>query len=74
MWPKNVGSGLRAGREDSVGILATPDFCITMGKPSGEAAPKIYNINVGVVGHVDSGKTSLGTVPPLAVPSMLKQL
>lgn len=23
-------------------------------------APRVYNVNVGVLGHVDSGKTSLG--------------
>ena len=22
--------------------------------------PRVYNVNVGVLGHVDSGKTSLG--------------
>lgn len=27
---------------------------------SGKQAPRILNINVGVLGHVDSGKTSLG--------------
>ncbi len=25
-------------------------------------APRVYNVNVGVLGHVDSGKTSLGAL------------
>lgn len=31
-----------------------------MGDERGSEAPRLLNINVGVLGHVDSGKTSLG--------------
>jgi len=45
------------------------------------ASEKLLNINVGVLGHVDSGKTSLGNTPGArqhraannAVPSMASQ-
>lgn len=30
--------------------------------PEPAATPSIYNVNVGVLGHVDSGKTSLGAL------------
>jgi translation elongation factor EF-Tu-like GTPase len=33
---------------------------------AGSAKEKVYNVNVGVLGHVDSGKTSLGK--PLIIP------
>lgn len=30
------------------------------GQSMGSLGPRVYNVNVGVLGHVDSGKTSLG--------------
>ena len=47
-------------RLESSGLKRTIENGLDLGSMSNIEAPRVYNVNVGVLGHVDSGKTSLG--------------